>query len=517
MPNTLTNQLCSLIHAMTKAEKRHFKLYAGRSGKLTGLRFVHVFDVLEKQKTYNEDLLLKKVSGLRKSQLSNVKKHLYDQLLISLRMLEHQDPEIQIREQVDFARILYKKGLYLQSLKILERARLDAGVKNNHTLLLEILEYEKLIELRHITRSLGNRANELTRQCEDARIRVERTGRLSDLALNMYGFFLEHGPARNPEDFKNVTTYFKQHLPDFPVSELGFAELIFYYQSHVWYYLIVQDFIQCYRNAHAWVGLFEKYPAFLKLDPDLYMKGLHNELTSLFYCGDLNRFKSALKTLGNFIKRNEKVFSENSKITAFLYYETNMINAFFMEGNFTEGARYAPKLEARIIHFSEQSDTHRILIFWYKIACLYFGSSDYKRCIRFLNKIIETNTPQLREDLHVFARLLNLISHYELGNDDLLEYQLRSTYRFLLKVKDLGSVHQAILHFLKKSGSLDRKNMAHSFLDLKTQLQELSNEAFHKRASMYLDIISWLESKIEGKSVQEIIRRKVKKKLRPEN
>ncbi|TND09135.1 MAG: hypothetical protein FD123_1538 [Bacteroidetes bacterium] len=512
MPNALTEQLCSLIRSMTKAEKRHFKLFAGRNGKAVDLKFVRVFDVLEQQKKYQEDQLLKKIPGLRKAQLSNVKKHLYEQLLISLRLLQHDDHEIRIREQVDFARILYKKGLYLQSVKILERARLDAGMKNNHTLLLEILEFEKLIELRHITRSLGNRAGELTGQCTQTRQRIERTGVLSDLALNMYGFYLEHGPARHRDDFQKVTSYFREHLPGYPLGELGFAERIFLCQSHVWYHLIVQDFTQCYRYAHAWVALFDRYPEFLELDPDLYMKGLHNELTTLFYCRDIKRFKTSLQVLDSFIRSHEKNFSDNSQITAFLYYETNVVNGFFMEGAFSEGVRYVPKLEARITRFSERLDTHRILIFWYKIACLYFGNDDYKRCIQYLNKIINTNTPQLREDLHVFARLLNLIAHYELGNDDLLEYQLRSTYRFLLKVKDLGAVHLAILDFLKKSGTLDRRNMAGAFSALKSTLEKLSGEAFQKRSSMYLDLVSWLESKIQNKPVQAIIRKKAAEK-----
>jgi hypothetical protein len=508
MSNVLTEQLCSLIRTMTKAEKRHFKLFAGRSGNSSDMIFVRLFDAIEKSKNFDDAQLLKKVKGLRKQQLSNVKKHLYEQLLISLRLLQHDDPEIHIREQVDFARILYKKGLYLQSLKILERARNEANQKNNHTLLLEILEFEKLIELRHITRSLGNRAGELTAHCRDSRLRIERTGKLSDLALNMYGFYLEHGPARHQEDYQKVTSYFRNNLPDYPVDELGFTERVFLYQSHVWYHLIVQDFTQCYKYAHAWVGLFSKWPEFKKLDPDLYMKGLHNELTTLFYCGDLKRFKASLLILRDFIREHEKEFSENSAITAFIYFETNLLNRFFMEGAFREGTRHVPELVSGLKRFGNRIDVHRILVFHYKIACLYFGNDDYKRCIHHLNTIISTGTPQLREDLQVFARLLNLIAHYELGNEDLLEYQIRSTYRFLLKVSDLGPVHKAVLEFLRTSSHFERSKLDSSFRELKSNLEKLSDQAFQRRSSMYLDLVSWLESKTSNVSVQEIIRSK---------
>jgi tetratricopeptide (TPR) repeat protein len=66
-------------------------------------------------------------------------------------------------------------------------------------------------------------------------------------------------------------------------------------------------------------------------------------------------------------------------------------------------------------------DRHRILVFYYKIASLYFGSGDFDKSIDYLNKIINWKV-DLRTDLQCYARLLHLIAHYELGNFDLLEY-----------------------------------------------------------------------------------------------
>ena len=40
------------------------------------------------------------------------------------------------------------------------------------------------------------------------------------------------------------------------------------------------------------------------------------------------------------------------------------------------------------------------------------------------------------------------------------------------------------------------------------KLVSLQENPFEQRAFLYLDIISWLESKIENRSVQEIIREK---------
>ena len=70
---------------------------------------------------YDEEVLMKKTTSIKKQQLSNIKAHLYKQVLASLRVLENNNIDIQLHEQLDNARILYNKGLYLQSLKILNK------------------------------------------------------------------------------------------------------------------------------------------------------------------------------------------------------------------------------------------------------------------------------------------------------------------------------------------------------------------------------------------------------------
>jgi len=47
-----------------------------------------------------------------------------------------------------------------------------------------------------------------------------------------------------------------------------------------------------------------------------------------------------------------------------------------------------------------------------------------------------------------------------------------------------------------------------SFTVLLEMLQPLTTNKLESRAFMYLDIISWLESKIQGKQVQTIIKEK---------
>ncbi len=148
-------QLFELIKSLTKSEKRTFKIYAKRQNSEVDLKFLILFDLLDKMSMYDEELLLKKAKGIKKAQLSNLKAHLYKQILISLRLVQiNYNKDIEIREQIDYAKILFNKGLYKQSLKLLDRLKSQAEKYNLDLLTLDIIEFEKLIESRYITRSI---------------------------------------------------------------------------------------------------------------------------------------------------------------------------------------------------------------------------------------------------------------------------------------------------------------------------------------------------------------------------
>src|SRR6056297_2223260 len=148
MAKQQTEHLFQLVKSLSKAEKRNFRLYANRLKNGEERKFLHLFDIMDKQEVYNEKEILKKAKNIKPQQLSNLKAHLYKQLLKSLRLQNaNNDTEISIREWIDYAKVLYNKGLYKQSLRILEKTKNSAAKYHKPSLQYEIIEFEKLIEL----------------------------------------------------------------------------------------------------------------------------------------------------------------------------------------------------------------------------------------------------------------------------------------------------------------------------------------------------------------------------------
>src|SRR5579871_6274358 len=152
MPNRSSDALFQLIKSLEKSEKRNFKLYVKRNSASEDLKITHLFDALDKMDIYDETQLLKRNKKISKQQLSNTKAHLYKQILASLRLIRNEENiDMQLHEQLDYARILYNKGLYLQSLKFLDRIKENAKANHQYSFLLQVLFFEKKIEGLHIT------------------------------------------------------------------------------------------------------------------------------------------------------------------------------------------------------------------------------------------------------------------------------------------------------------------------------------------------------------------------------
>ncbi|MBK5271209.1 MAG: hypothetical protein JJE22_09360, partial [Bacteroidia bacterium] len=146
------------------------------------LKTIQLFDALDKMNEYNEKQLLKKNKSIKKQQLSNIKASLYKQILSSLRIIkDDSNVDIQLHEQMDHARILYNKGLYLQSLKVLEKMKEQAKAYHQLTHLQQVIFFEKKIEALFITRSMQDRADQLSAESEKVETQLSMISRLSDL------------------------------------------------------------------------------------------------------------------------------------------------------------------------------------------------------------------------------------------------------------------------------------------------------------------------------------------------
>jgi hypothetical protein len=503
MPNRSTDALFQLVKSLEKSEKRNFKLYVKRNSASDDLKVIQLFDALDKMNEYDEAALLKQ-------QISNLKAGLYRQLLASLRILRNEnDVEMELRELMDNAHILYNKGLYHQTLRMLDRMKELAINYNQLTHLQQVLFFEKRIEVLYITRSMKDRADQLAHDSGKINCELTLVNQLSNLSLQLYSWYIQHGHARNEKDVESIKAFFEKNLPANVAEASGFYEKLFLYQSWCWYAFIRIDFLQYYRYCQRWVDLFDQYPQMLPVETASYIKAMHNLMGAHFDLMNHKKLEETMKRFEQFAKSKLVKENDNNRILTYQYLYTAQINLYFLHGTFDKGVQMVPFLEKMLKNYGRYLDTHRVLVFYYKIACLYFGSGNNEKAIDYLNKIINQKA-DLRTDLQCYARLLHLIAHYELGNFDLLEYLIKSVYRYMAKMENLSKVEEEVFAFLRRSFHVGAHALTPEFEKLLAKLRRYEGNPLETRAFAYLDIISWLESKIDHVNVQDVMREKYK-------
>jgi len=508
MPNRSTDSLFQLVKSLKKSEKRNFKLYVKRNSGSDSLKTIQLFDALDKMNDYDEKTLLSKQKSISKQQLSNIKAALYKQLLSSLRILsDEENIDIRLYEQMASARILYNKGLYHQSLRVLDKLKEMARQYNQYTYLQQALFFEKKIEALFITRSIQGRADELAKESDAINKKLSLVSTLSNLSLQLYSWYIRHGHARNENDIRTVKLFFDYSLPKDAAQATGFYEKLYLYQSHAWYAFIRLDFLQYYRYCQKWVDLFESDPDMLAVETANYIKGMHNLMSAHFDLLNHVKLTECITRFKKFAQTPQVEESDNNRILTYVYLYTARINLHFLEGTFVKGTQLVPFLEKMLVEYGLYLDRHRVMVFYYKIACLYFGSGNNEKAIDYLNRIINQKD-DLRTDLQCYARLLHLIAHYELGNFDLLEYLSKSVYRYMAKMNNLSKVEDEVFAFLRRSFKVGAHALKPEFQKLLAKLKKYEGNPLEARAFAYLDIISWLESKIYNINVQDVIRKK---------
>ncbi|MDJ1501797.1 hypothetical protein [Xanthocytophaga agilis] len=508
--------LFDLIKSLDKNEKRYFKRFMLSEGQQEDRKVLLLFDLINAQSEFDEDKLLQEAPSLKPSQLSNLKAYLYEKILQSIRQFHlAKMGDVQIREQIDFAQLLFNKRLYQQGLSCLRKAKKLAIANGNLELRLEIIKLEKRILLFTNSHGTTSQVDEIIRETSQITEQINNINIFSNLAIRLNSLYTRIGYIRNEQEYLKVKDYFHTTIPPIEEEKLSSIEKIYLYRLYVGYYFFIQAFENGYTAAQRLVALYESMPLLLQGNIESYLQALNSLLIA----------QNKLYKYAEFVETNQKLHSidlipsvhinESIRIRLLKYYYVHEINQYFMTGDFSKGIELIMNgHEKQILQLMNVLDKHSVLIFYYKIACLYFGAGQFRHAVRWMGGIINIPNADMREDLQCFARIITLIAHFELDNRDVIKYYIRSTYRFLLMKEDLHLFQKYILGFLKKlHDDPDEEELTRRFVELRNQLLPLLNSAYEKRAFLYFDMISWLESKIEKRSVQVIIQEKAALRL----
>ena len=506
MPISKSELLNRLISSLTKAEKRNFRLYARKIQQEGELKFLSLFDLLEKNGQIDESTLLKKLEIKTKSQFSSLKRHLYQHLLTSLRLLYNQRSlDIRIRELADFATILYQKNLYLEALQLLNKSKQLARKSHQDHLHLEIVEFEKKIESRHITRTSTERILDLIDEARSRKQVISSVTELSNLKLRLQRFFINKGPAQNDQDKEQIQIFFEELLPPLDEQHLTFFEKVYLNQSYFWLHYCKLDYRACLKYANHWVQLFQDEPDMINKDLEIYLKGLRYRSLISFCLKDGDTFLDTQATLHACVETTNIVWSEITSIQHRLLLINSQINRLLLFPLVKDVEQQVQQALEMLASIREQLDPHKVMIIQYKLAQLFLREGQIDRGIDYLNQILNHSGKHLRVDLQIYTRLSLLMAHHDQHNDIVTDYTLNSTQRFFQNNEKVSATPLRILHLFKKITKLDPRRAKPEMQQCLDELDQLAKAPYERRAFVFLDIRPWLISHLEQQSIKKAL------------
>jgi hypothetical protein len=502
--------LFDLIKSMTRSEKRYFKLSASpQKGEKNYLR---LFDAIDRQKSYDEEAIRSAFEGEAfVRQLHVAKNYLFRLILRSLRAYRAEssiDAEIECLMQD--AGILYDKGLTRLCSAALKRARQLAEEYERDIRLLEIIRMEDTyIPAKSPTREALDRDYDEWREVLK---RIENAGDYDYLANRISLVLMYRGIPRGEEDAALIDEVMRHPLLTDERAPLSTSARRRFNYIHAGYHYSRGETARALIHVERSVQLSESRFEHSSEYANGYVGSLTNLLLLLSDAGEDERFHDALRKMRSFPEKlAEHGFSDERLIYRIFNFSTGIeMNHYNSRGEFERGVAMIPVVEEgceRLRRYISSIDEIR---FNYSIAWSLFGIGEHARALGYLNRVLEHSDMQGRQHVLYSAKILNLIIHYELGNVEHIEHLVKSTYRFLSRRNNLFALETVLLHYFRKLPALkSRHELTAWFGDLREELTPLADSPFEKQAFAYFNYLPWLQSKVEGRSLAETMRRPV--------
>jgi hypothetical protein len=507
-------ELHRLIKSLSKSEKRFFKLNSSlQSGDKNYLK---IFDFIEKQKNYDEYELKDYFKDERFiKHLPSEKNHLYRLILKSLRAYySDQSVSSQLKQEIKNIDILYRKALYKECSKFVKRAKNLAREYEKFYYLFELINWEKrLLEEAYESGIFTINLDDLIQEEREVLEKLQNLAEYHVLYSRINYVFRSGGFTRNEQEREIVNEIEDYHLIKGKNTALSTrATTICYYIKGV-----CSASKRDYENA---LIFFRKAKSVMELRNkirDDLQKRYINTLNFLMFCYiDTYDFKKA-ELMAEEIKalNGKKAFTAlDSKVRLFTSTWIGKLHMSNRKGHFAEAVDFIPEIESGMELYGEKINKEKSLLFTYNMAYAYFGVGDYRAALRNINEVLNDNEKELRQDIYSFARIFNLIIHFELENHDFLEYDLKSAARYLNKHPKDYQVEKLFITHIKRLAKEENKiGQKDIFAQFNEKLNNLLKNDRENVILEYFDILAWTESKINDKPFDQAVQDRLKKVL----
>ena len=497
-------QLFQLIKSLSKEEKRHFKLQVNKYNSTHENNYIRLFNAIDKQEVYDEEVIKKQFDGETfVKQLTVTKNYLLKQILKSLQNLYHEDSvDLQALVMHHQIAILFKKGQY-DICRSLAKKGIELSAAND--LFLEwigFLQWEiELInktDIEQYKKSLEHyleQTKELLMWYEITTKGIHLNNQLQLFSLGTPTYFSKNNIfkdlIKSAEELINTTATDTMPLATrynlfYPLAQ-SYMALGEYEKAYYTYQYLEEEL----KSGYSSKNLSEQYISVLT--GILYSAGTVNKPGAIMI---------ALNALQSIPDVNDHVrFKKDECLTLFTLITSSL------SGKMYDGLAAIEMAEDFLVRYQDKVNEIHYCFSWYYSAYLHLGCGNSSAALKYLRRSDEYLNKDLLPDLKLAARIMEIVIFFEQGKFDLLESRLHSLQRQFKKSEMAEPAINLFMDYFNRiarceSNSAEMTALMRQFCDELLQLNRSEQMALF----VHCDLVSWLESKIQGCPLGERIR-----------
>ncbi|BDS11646.1 hypothetical protein [Aureispira anguillae] len=504
-----SDDLYQLISSLNQSEKRYIKLVAKAFTSKGTDNQLALFDAFDRQQQYNEDKIRKDFEDKIPAKNFHVAKNrLYNLILKALYLYHLKSSDYQkINQLIYQSEILQKKGLYKQADALNEKAVQTAvkmelfplAITGLSTQARSFMNQRNLTKIKHyLDRNLEEEYQLLEQYKTD----------LTYQFLQLKTLFITHKQqvVRSEEEMAEI-----QQLKEHPLlknSQLATSK------NALDMYRFLNGFIYRYEGnyeqaAEYWQEFVDEIEG-LKSIPKSKIEDYITDLNNLMFL----QLEALLfdKAWGNCQKMVGLLSHERVKNNPHLIIKIKerviefKLEYYLLSYQYKAALHYQTTNNPEIVGIYDKVGDFRRLVIDYIRASIYLCNQMPKEAGHQIEQVFSNKVLKQHQYIYAGAMILNLLIHFELGNYQLLESLLLNTYRMMYKRKLLYKSEKIIFKYLKKYlRMLTNQEIMESFKSLKQELQAVRVDKFERNFLPNFDLVVWIESKIQEKSMSKII------------
>jgi hypothetical protein len=492
--------LFDLIHSMSAAERRHFKLNAQRYSPI-GMekKYVLMFDAMARQNQYDEAALrLELTAEIPAKSFTSWKRHLLEYVETAIREFHAGKESIEsVQENLRDADLMFRRGLWARAQRKIAESRAIAHRMGDLLALLKIIETERRLVIQFQQKGIEAKMKALMQEARETMAHLQREQAYAEI-FDEIGLLvrLKFDP-RNPEVVEKVPRFLADPRLQPTTAFPNFRSERYYHQARAFLYHLADMPVQEFETYHILRQRWEAHPAFKQAYPKQYKLALTNYLNAAFKLGRWDHFPAVRAAIAAMPPENKDEAAEEFQTVEF-YHHLYLLDRRELKA----ALALIPTIESGLRQYQAKVNHARWLSFRINIALTYFMNGDTAAAYGQINKILSQAKSDQRTDAQALAKLLEPILIFELHDATMAHQKLHALKEWLRTNERLYAFERILLSNLEQLFNATLERQTAIYHQLQAALKTIQQQG---KAIQGLEVIAiWAEAKATNKPIPQI-------------